>query len=73
MDVIENIELGGFHSSSTPKGGEPDLFQKLDAIVAEAGLGAAPAEEEQKTFNETLAEIQRRANALGIDLPDYTV
>lgn len=73
IDVIENIELGGFHSSSTIKGGEPDLFQKLDAIVAEAGLGAAPAEKEHAACSQTLADIRRKAKAVGIDLPEYTI
>jgi hypothetical protein len=73
MDVIENIELGGFHSSSTIKGGEPDLFQKLDAIVAEAGLGAAPSDKEHEACAETLADIRRKAAEVGIDLPAYTL
>lgn len=73
MDVIENIELGGFHSSSTIKGGDADLFEKLDAVVAEAGLGAAPAEKEHEACVGTLAAIRKKAAAVGIDLPEYSL
>ena len=71
IDVIENIELGGFHSSSMMEGGEPDLFVKLDAIVAEAGLGAAPADKEHAASVESLATIRAKAAAVGVDLPEY--
>ncbi|HEY5341655.1 MAG TPA: ferritin-like domain-containing protein [Candidatus Aquilonibacter sp.] len=73
MDVIENVELGGFHSSSMLDGAEPDLFQKLDAIVADAGLGAAPAALEHSASAQSLATIRKKAAALGIELPDYSL
>jgi hypothetical protein len=73
IDVIENIELGGFHSSSMMDGGEPDLFVKLDAVVAEAGLGAAPADKEHAASVESLATIRAKAAAVGVDLPEYTL
>jgi hypothetical protein len=73
IDVIENVELGGFHSSSAIDGGKPDLFQELDLIVAEAGLGAAPPEKEHDACRETLAEINRKSAEMGIELPVYTL
>jgi hypothetical protein len=73
MDVIENVELGGFHSSSALDGAEPDLFQKLDAIVADAGLGAAPAAMEHTASERSLATIRAKAAALGVDLPEYSL
>jgi hypothetical protein len=73
MDVIENIELGGFHSSSAIAGGEADLFQHLDLIVANAGLGAAPPDKEHAASVETLAEIAEKTKAMGIDLPEYKI
>jgi hypothetical protein len=72
IDVIENIELGGFHSSAVV-GGEPDLFQKLDVIVADAGLGAAPADKEHAASVLSLATIRAKAAAMGVDLPEYTL
>ncbi len=72
MDVIENIELGGFHSSSNVNE-EQDLFAQLDLIVAKAGLGAAPPDAEHRAFVETLADIRKKAAAVGIDLPEYKV
>jgi len=73
MDVIENIELGGFHSSSTIQGEEPDLFAVSDLICASAGLGAATPEIEHKAFVNTLSTIREKAAAVGIDLPAYVV
>ncbi|MDX3907308.1 MAG: ferritin-like domain-containing protein [Pigmentiphaga sp.] len=70
MDVIENVELGGFHSSSNVNE-EQDLFARLDLTVAKAGLGAAPPEVEHEAFVSTLAEIRKKAGELGIDLPEY--
>ena len=73
MDVIENVELGGFHSSSTVQGEEPDLFAISDLICATAGLGAATPEIEHKAFVNTLSIIRKKAAAVGIDLPAYVV
>lgn len=72
IDVIQNIELGGFHSSSNVNE-EQDLFARLDLVVAKAGLGAAPPEIEHEAFVSTLAEIRSKAAQLGIDLPEYTL
>jgi hypothetical protein len=73
MDVIENVELGGFHTSSTVQGEEQDLFAISDLIVADAGLGAATPEIEHKAFVQTLATIRKKAASLGIDLPEYSI
>jgi hypothetical protein len=73
VDVIENVELGGFHSSSTVQGEEPDLFAVSDLICATAGLGAATPEIEHKAFVNTLSIIRKKAAAVGIDLPAYVV
>ncbi|MBN9472601.1 MAG: hypothetical protein ABS43_16430 [Bordetella sp. SCN 67-23] len=72
IDVIENIELGGFHSSSNVNE-EQDLFARLDLVVAKAGLGAAPPDIEHEAFVSTLAEIRSKSAQLGIDLPEYTL
>lgn len=72
VDVIENIELGGFHSSVNVNE-EQDMFAKMDLLVAEAGLGAAPPDLEHAAFGSTLEEIRSKAAAIGIELPQYKV
>jgi hypothetical protein len=71
QDVIENIELAGFHSSSTFGDDGPDYFARLDTICAEAGLGAAPAEMEHEWVRKSLREIWLRARKWGVELPEY--
>jgi hypothetical protein len=71
QDVIENIELAGFHSSSTFGDNEPDYFARLDTTCAEAGLGAAPAQMEHEWVQRSLREIWLRARKWGIELPQY--
>jgi len=72
IEVIENVELAGFHSGAATQD-EGDPFTAVDAIVAEAGLGAATAEIERQVLQDTLDEIKKRAAAWGVEIPDYNI
>lgn len=70
-DVIENVELKGFHSTFMLKDAETSLLRDAEAIAADARLGFCPPEEEHKVFVKTIQSIRERFAPMGIKIPVY--
>lgn len=70
-DVIENVELKGFHSTFMLADAETSELREAEAIAAQAGLGFCSPEEEHRIFVQYIQNIRRRFGALGIRIPVY--
>jgi hypothetical protein len=70
-DVIENVELKGFHSTFMLGDSDTSLLRDAEAIAADARLGFCPPEEEHKTFVKSLRNIRQRFGKMGITIPLY--
>lgn len=71
LDIIENVEMKGFHSMCLlPKDVESALCE-AEAIAAQARLGFCPAEEEHQVFVRSIQNIRKRFARLGITIPLY--
>ena len=71
LDIIENVEMKGFHSMCLlPPDLESDL-KEAEAIAAKAGLGFCAAEEEHRVFVKSIQTIRKRFAKLGITVPLY--
>jgi len=70
-DVIENVELKGFHSTFMLQDAETSLLRDAEAIAAEAHLGFCPPDQEHKTFVRTIQRIRERFAPMGIKIPVY--
>ena len=71
LDIIENVEMKGFHSMCLLP---PDLESNLkeaEAIAAKAGLGFCSAEEEHRVFVKSIQDLRKRFGKLGITVPLY--
>jgi hypothetical protein len=72
LDIIENVEMKGFHSMCLlPPDLESDL-KEAEAIAAKAGLGFCAAEEEHRVFVKSIQSIRKRFAKIGITVPLYT-
>ena len=72
LDIIENVEMKGFHSMCLLP---PDLESNLkeaEAIAAKAGLGFCSAEEEHRVFVKSIQDLRKRFGKLGITVPLYS-
>jgi hypothetical protein len=71
LDIIENVEMKGFHSMCLlPAELESDL-KEAEAIAAKAGLGFCSAEEEHRVFVKSIQDLRKRFGKLGITVPLY--
>ncbi len=71
LDIMENVEMKGFHSMCLlPKDLESAL-QEAEAIAAAAGLGFCAAEEEHRVFVKSVQNIRKRFAKMGITIPLY--
>ena len=71
LDIIENVEMKGFHSMCLlPPDLESDL-KEAEAIAAKAGLGFCSAEEEHRVFVKSIQDLRKRFGKLGITVPLY--
>lgn len=71
LDIIENVEMKGFHSMCLlPDDLESDL-KEAEAIAAKAGLGFCAAEEEHRVFVRSIQDLRKRFGKLGITVPLY--
>ncbi|MEX0870903.1 MAG: ferritin-like domain-containing protein [Aquisalimonadaceae bacterium] len=70
-DVIENVELKGFHSTFMLTDSETSELREAEAIAATAGLGFCSPEQEHKIFVQYIQNIRRRFGAMGIRIPAY--
>lgn len=72
LDIIENVEMKGFHSMCLlPADLESDL-KEAEAIAAKAGLGFCSAEEEHRVFVKSIKDLRKRFGKLGITVPLYS-
>jgi hypothetical protein len=72
LDIIENVEMKGFHSMCLlPEDLESDL-KEAEAIAAKAGLGFCAAEEEHAVFVKSIQNLRKRFAKLGITVPLYS-
>lgn len=70
-DVIENVELRGFHSTFMLTDSETNVLREAEAIAADAGLGFCSAAEEHGVFVKSLRRIRERFAPMGIKIPMY--
>ena len=70
-DVIENVELKGFHATFMLEDAETSVLREAEAIAADAGLGFCSAAEEHQVFVKSLKRIRERFGAMGINIPMY--
>ncbi|HYC48534.1 MAG TPA: hypothetical protein VED01_23925 [Burkholderiales bacterium] len=71
LDIIENVEMKGFHSMCLlPDDLESDL-KEAEAIAASAGLGFCSAEQEHQVFIKSIQDLRKRFAKLGITVPLY--
>jgi hypothetical protein len=70
VDVMENVEMKGFHSMCLL----PELdsaLKEAEEIAAAARLGFCPAIEEHRVFVKSIQEIRERFSKIGIRIPVY--
>jgi hypothetical protein len=70
-DVIENVELRGFHATFMLTDSETNVLREAEAIAADAGLGFCSAAEEHQVFVKSLRRIRERFAPMGIRIPMY--
>lgn len=70
-DVIENVELKGFHATFMLTDSETNVLREAEAIAADAGLGFCAAAEEHQVFVKSLRRIRERFAPMGITIPLY--
>jgi hypothetical protein len=71
-DVIENVELRGFHSTFMLTDSETNVLREAEAIAADAGLGFCAPADEHEVFVKSLRRIRERFAPMGITIPLYT-
>jgi len=69
IEVIVDVELTGFHSS-TPVEGANEV-QTVDQICADAGLGGCPPDEEHEALRKAMAGIRERMKPWGVNVPKF--
>lgn len=70
-DVIENVELKGFHSIFMLEDTTDSMMIEAESIAARARLGFCPPEEEHKAFVQCIQNARARFKKLGIHIPIY--
>jgi hypothetical protein len=71
VDIVENVEMKGFHSMCLLTDSETSVMRQAEAIAAEARLGFCSAEEEHLVFVRSLEDIRKRLGKFGIRIPRY--
>lgn len=71
-DVIENVELKGFHATFMLSDAETNVLREAEAIAADAGLGFCSAAEEHQVFVKSIRRIRERFAPMGITIPLYS-
>src|SRR5688572_19239654 len=72
LDIIENVEMKGFHSMCLLPGDLESDLKEAEAIAAKAGLGFCSAEEEHRVFVKSIQDLRKRFGKLGITVPLYS-
>jgi hypothetical protein len=71
LDIMENVEMKGFHSMCLLPDDIESVLREAEAIAAEARLGFCPAEDEHVVFVKSIQDIRRRFAKMGITIPLY--
>lgn len=71
LDIMENVEMKGFHSMCLLPEELESVLREAEAIAAEARLGFCSPEEEHQVFVKSIQDIRRRFAKLGITIPLY--
>jgi hypothetical protein len=72
LDIMENVEMKGFHSMCLLPADLESELQEAEAIAAEAGLGFCAAEVEHEVFVRSIQYLRKRFGKLGITVPLYS-
>ena len=70
-DVIENVEMKGFHSIFMLEDDVDSIMIEAEAIAAKARLGFCPPEAEHKAFVQCIQNCRARFAKIGIRIPLY--
>jgi len=71
-DMLEGVILTGYRNTWLLPAGAGDRLLAAEALVAEHGLGASTAEQEQTVVRATLAQVRERLATWDIVLPHVT-
>jgi hypothetical protein len=71
LDIIENVEMKGFHSMCLLPDDLESELKEAEAIAAAAGLGFCAAEVEHAVFIRSIQDLRKRFAKLGITVPLY--
>ena len=71
LDIIENVEMKGFHSMCLLPDNLESALKEAEAIAAKAGLGFCSAEEEHAVFVKSIQNLRKRFGKMGISVPLY--
>ena len=72
LDIMENVEMKGFHSMCLLPANLESALQEAEAIAAKAGLGFCAADEEHRVFVKSVQKIRKRFAKIGITIPLYS-
>ncbi|MGE5523147.1 MAG: ferritin-like domain-containing protein [Rhodospirillaceae bacterium] len=71
LDIMENVEMKGFHSMCLLPDDLESELQEAEAIAAEAGLGFCKPEDEHRVFVKSVQTLRQRFAKMGITVPLY--
>ncbi len=71
LDIMENVEMKGFHSMCLLPDDIESVLRDAEAIAAGARLGFCPPEEEHVVFVKSIQDIRKRFGKMGITIPLY--
>ena len=71
LDIVENVEMKGFHSMCLIPDDLESVLREAEAIAAEARLGFCSPEEEHRVFVKSIQDIRKRFAKMGITIPLY--
>jgi hypothetical protein len=71
VDIVENVEMKGFHSMCLLTDSETSAMRQAEAIAGEAKLGFCSAEQEHIAFVRSLENIRERLGKYNIHIPRF--
>ncbi len=71
VDIVENVEMKGFHSMCLLTDSETSVMRQAEAIAGEARLGFCSADEEHIAFVKSLEGIRARFAKHNIRIPRF--
>ncbi|MBC7778745.1 MAG: ferritin-like domain-containing protein [Proteobacteria bacterium] len=71
VDIMENVEMKGFHSMSLLDPSVESALRDAEEIAGHAKLGFCPAAMEHQAFLKSIQDLRRKFAKLGIRIPVY--